>query len=223
MSQAVDRASASRKQQERTNESRRALIEAAIEAIADVGIANATLVEIARRAGVSRGLINYHFESKNDLFAQVSQYRYEKNRARYREALSLSQPPAERLDSMLQVFADVNLNEEHIAKLEIVLHARSDADLNARITGLLEQQEITGVAEIKGLFPELDVTDETAAQLIQASMALINGLAVKWITETSQFDRRSTMDLLRKLWRSELGLEQSGHAPGGRAAPRRKD
>jgi TetR/AcrR family transcriptional regulator, fatty acid metabolism regulator protein len=47
------------------------LVECAIDAIAQLGYANASLAEIARRAGVSKGVISYHFADKRELIEQV--------------------------------------------------------------------------------------------------------------------------------------------------------
>lgn len=47
------------------------IIECAIDAIADVGFARATLAEIARRANVSKGVILYYFDGKDDLIRKV--------------------------------------------------------------------------------------------------------------------------------------------------------
>lgn len=44
---------------------------AAIETIAEVGYARASLARIADRLGISRGLISYHFADKDELIAQV--------------------------------------------------------------------------------------------------------------------------------------------------------
>lgn len=53
-------------------EARRAqIIEAAIETIAEVGYPNASLARIARTAGISKGVISYHFNGKDELMDQV--------------------------------------------------------------------------------------------------------------------------------------------------------
>lgn len=55
-----------------TETARRAQILAcAIEAIAESGYGRASLAEIARRAGVSKGVVSYYFTSKDELLAQV--------------------------------------------------------------------------------------------------------------------------------------------------------
>lgn len=47
------------------------IINAAIETIATKGYMHASLAQIARQAGVSKGIISYHFVSKDELIEQV--------------------------------------------------------------------------------------------------------------------------------------------------------
>jgi TetR/AcrR family transcriptional regulator, fatty acid metabolism regulator protein len=56
-----------------TETARRAqIVRAAIETIAELGYANASYAQIAKRAGLSStGLISYHFDSKDDLIEQI--------------------------------------------------------------------------------------------------------------------------------------------------------
>lgn len=50
---------------------RRQIIAAAVEVIADVGYGNASLARIAEHAGISKGVISYHFEGKDELMTQL--------------------------------------------------------------------------------------------------------------------------------------------------------
>lgn len=47
------------------------IVSCAIETIAELGLAQASLAKIAARAGISKGLISYHFQSKDDLIRHV--------------------------------------------------------------------------------------------------------------------------------------------------------
>jgi AcrR family transcriptional regulator len=47
------------------------IVEAAIETVAEVGYANASLSRIALRLGISKGVISYHFAGKDDLIAEI--------------------------------------------------------------------------------------------------------------------------------------------------------
>ncbi len=50
---------------------RRQIIETAIETIADKGFTHASLAEIARNAGISKGVISYHFTNKEELIEEI--------------------------------------------------------------------------------------------------------------------------------------------------------
>jgi TetR/AcrR family transcriptional regulator, fatty acid metabolism regulator protein len=47
------------------------LVDCAIDAIAELGFARASVAEVARRAGVSKGVVTYHFAAKDDLISAV--------------------------------------------------------------------------------------------------------------------------------------------------------
>lgn len=50
---------------------RRQIIASAVEVISEVGYGNASLARIAEHAGISKGVISYHFAGKDDLMTQL--------------------------------------------------------------------------------------------------------------------------------------------------------
>src|SRR5690349_24160598 len=56
-----------RTQQQRREETRRALLDAAVESLIEVGFARTTTLEVQRRAEVSRGALLHHFPSRAEL------------------------------------------------------------------------------------------------------------------------------------------------------------
>lgn len=60
-----------RTQEERREESRRKLVDSAMRLLSDRGYAGTTMVEIGREAGVSHGLVTYHFGTKRDCINAV--------------------------------------------------------------------------------------------------------------------------------------------------------
>ncbi len=83
------------------------LIEATIEVLAEMGYARITLTAVARRAGLSHGLVNFHFETKERLLAETMAYLAEEYSANWMAELAAAGPvPAARLEAMLK--ADFN-------------------------------------------------------------------------------------------------------------------
>ncbi|MDI3336757.1 TetR/AcrR family transcriptional regulator [Defluviimonas aestuarii] len=86
---------------------REQLIEATIEIIAQRGYARTTLTDVARHAGLSHGLVNFHFETKEGLFSETLSYLAEEYRRNWTAALEATGPePSQRLDAILR--ADFN-------------------------------------------------------------------------------------------------------------------
>ncbi|MGS2647601.1 TetR family transcriptional regulator [Streptosporangium sp. LJ11] len=65
------------KQSSFIQEARRAqIIESAIETFTELGYANTSLAHIAERAGISKGVISYHFAGKTELMEQIVEQVY---------------------------------------------------------------------------------------------------------------------------------------------------
>ena len=86
---------------------RHQLIESTIETLAQRGYARTTLSDVARMAGLSQGLVNFHFATKENLLAETLSYLAEEYRLNWSEALALAgDNPARQLDAMIS--ADFN-------------------------------------------------------------------------------------------------------------------
>ncbi len=81
---------------------RQQLIEATIETIARQGYSRTTLTEVARTAGLSHGLVNFHFKTKDKLLVEVLLYLAEEYRANWTGAVEAAGTSAsEQLHAML--------------------------------------------------------------------------------------------------------------------------
>jgi len=87
-----------------SREARKAqLIDATIEVIAVRGYARTTLTDVANKAGLSHGLVNFHFQTKERLLTETLLFLAEEYRNNWTDALAAAGPaPAERLDAILR-------------------------------------------------------------------------------------------------------------------------
>ena len=83
------------------------LIEATIETLARRGFSRTTLTEVARLAGLSHGLVLFHFETKEKLLAETLAYLAEEYRANWSAALAAAGPsPAAQLNALIEADFD---------------------------------------------------------------------------------------------------------------------
>ena len=82
-------------------ERRLALLKAAFREVAERGFSDVTLEDIAVRAGVSKGVTLYYFESKEHLFRELFGWLIDSIHARMRDAVAAASGPVEKVRALV--------------------------------------------------------------------------------------------------------------------------
>lgn len=129
------------KHQEKSLRTRALLLDAAIDSLADVGYANASISDIAARAGVTRGAQVHHFRTRAEFFAQVIEYLADRQRdalQRRIESAARSATPAEVIVELTAATFSGRLGK---ASIELFVAISNDDALRRRM--LRVQRELT--------------------------------------------------------------------------------
>lgn len=121
-----------RSQTQRSAEMQARLVDAAIQSLVEIGYAGTTLVEICRRAEVTRGAFNHHYDSLHALMAQV----LERLNTLFAGDFALD---SESLEALLGGALAAARRREFKALIELWLACRNDAALGERLYPLIEQ------------------------------------------------------------------------------------
>jgi AcrR family transcriptional regulator len=161
-----------RTQQQRRDETRGALLDAAVESLIEVGFARTTTLEVQRRAGVSRGALLHHFPSKAELLVAAVDHLAEM-RARELRLLAGQLPDARagaaRTNAVLELLWQCFSGTFFHVAMELRTAARTDPELKPvllvaeralRDRIVLQSKTLFGkdVAEHPGLERALDFT-----------------------------------------------------------------
>jgi len=143
---------------------RKQLVAAAIEVIAEVGLARASTVRIAQHAGVSRGVLTYHFRDRADLVEHVVQAVYDLGAEMLVPRMARTSTPRESL--LAFIAGSVEFYAAHstamAALTEIYADARA-ADGVSRADHQRHGQEMSDIADVLragqalGQFRDFDV------------------------------------------------------------------
>ena len=112
-------------------EQARRIVAAARALIAQRGVERSHVVDIAREAGVARGLVNYYFGTKNRLLAEVMDADAQARLARLRELAGGAGSLDDLLDGIQQALCDF-LDGAHAAMQELGTLALRNAEIRAR-------------------------------------------------------------------------------------------
>jgi TetR/AcrR family transcriptional regulator, fatty acid metabolism regulator protein len=146
------------------------IVAAAIDALAELGYGQASLARIAERAGTSKGVIVYHFGSKDDLVREVVAELSAKGRAYLDPRIEAESTGA----GMLRIYVEANLafvreNRSHVAAVvEIALNARS-ADGSPLYDMSIREE---GAEALRQLLVHFQGTGEFRADFDPAVMAM---------------------------------------------------
>jgi AcrR family transcriptional regulator len=108
----------------RGDETRRQLIDAAVETLKERGFAGASARVIADRAGVNQGLVFYHFGSVIDLLLAALDAVSAARSARYGQAVAGVASPADLVDVASSIFRE-DLDAGHVAVLVAMIAGAS--------------------------------------------------------------------------------------------------
>ena len=173
-----------RTQQQRRDETRRALLDAAVESLIEVGFARTTTLEVQRRAEVSRGALLHHFPSKAELLVAAVDHLAEM-RARELKQLAAMLPEERagraRTDAVLGLIWQCFSGPFFQVTMELRTAARTDAELRPVLITAERALRDRIVAQARTLFgkdvaehPGLErALDMTLQLMIGAAMSAV--------------------------------------------------
>ena len=176
--------------------------------IAREGIDNVRIARIATEAGVSAGLVHYHFASRDALLEEAIEHSYERAGDMRLTALDDSADAAQRLRAMIDqcLPSDVPLREDWVLWVELWLRGARvpalrpvAARLYARLHAWFAHAIADGVAD--GELRECDA-DEVADRLL----ALIDGYGIRVLIEDPRMPLERARGAIWDAVAGELGL-----------------
>jgi AcrR family transcriptional regulator len=148
-------ARAPRTQQQRRDETRRALLDAAVESLIEVGFARTTTLEVQRRANASRGALLHHFPSKAELLVAAVDHLAEM-RARELKVLAAGLPDERdtntRTDAVLELLWQCFSGTFFQVAMELRTAARTDGELRPVLVAAERVLRDRIVAQARALF-----------------------------------------------------------------------
>jgi AcrR family transcriptional regulator len=121
-----------RTQGERRAATRAALIESAVVCINAMGAAAVSTAQIAADAGVTRGAVQHHFGSPEELYLAVVEHGWEEIAAGYRKAPGVETAVDKRIIRWGKSLVEAYTGAAALAGYEMLVHYRGNADFVAR-------------------------------------------------------------------------------------------
>ena len=168
-----------RSQEERSTETRRRLIEAAIEVMRKDGYANLTISKVTQSAGLTNGAMQHHFPSRDDLVMALLDAVYPVLEISFDSIAAEELTPHARIARLVDILWAIYSKPEYLAVWDIALGARGDPKLWAQVGNYQRHISMHIRSEFVRLFADLDISREDADRVLSVVVAAIRGLALQ--------------------------------------------
>jgi len=177
-----------RTNQERTATTRALVLNATIDQLAEAGYGRTTTVEVAERAGVSRGALVHHFSTRSDLVLAALEYLCERRLVELEAGISRLSATEDRLSAFVDLMWSTFDGPLFTAQLELWMAARTDPDLFARLHPL-ERGFGKRLSELCA-----EALGEDAGPFYELTKHLMRGMAVERLLKTDERERLAVLE-----------------------------
>jgi AcrR family transcriptional regulator len=170
--------------------------------VVERGYAATTTVEIARRAGVSRGAQLHHFPTKEALLTAAVQHLLDRRLAEFRDLLVTVDPSADRIDMAVDLAWAMFSGPAFVAWVELWLAARTDPELRSVVIDI----DVRFTAESRALTLELFPPDAGGDPMLydigrDLAFAVMEGVALQRLVPRGQRPAEEYLDALKRVLR----------------------
>lgn len=184
---------------------RRQLINATLKCIARKGMSSMTLGDVAREAGLSAGIVNLHFKSKDNLLNETLRYLADEYRSRFDKTLERAgSDPAVRLRAVVELdFKPSICNRQKLSVWFAYWGEVKSQPAYRRICDELDQYYDDVIEKLCAAIIEdggyRGVSAHTAAE---ALTSMSNGLWLSCLISTAGWDRGAALDAVMSYLRN---------------------
>lgn len=189
--------------QDRSRVTRQRLLESAVHCLAEYGWSAATVSVIADDAGISRGALQHHFPTREELVVAALEYMFQERTARVEQLTAPTGDGAERVHTVVVTLIDMFNGDLFRAALQAWTAAAADEQVR-EVIAPLERRFARSVHALAVQHLGVDDEDPHVRTLIQATLDLARGLALADLLSDDSKRRERIVDTWATMLAQEL-------------------
>jgi len=183
------------------NERKNQIVRATVDCITSFGYHNFSMQDVAKKAGVSKGIIHYYFLNKDDLMMSV----LDKVAGDIQTTLKEKMGQAKLVYDKMEIFIEVTINvvrnskEYYQVNMDFWTQINQKEDVRSVIASHYEKfrescAEVLKEGIANGEFADIPV-EETAAAIV----GMLDGLSLQWLFDENRFKINEILDQSKKM------------------------
>ncbi|MDH3616212.1 MAG: TetR family transcriptional regulator C-terminal domain-containing protein [Gammaproteobacteria bacterium] len=189
----------------RREQRRQQLIDATMKCIARKGMGSTTLADVAGEAGLSQGIVNLHFESKDNLLKETLRYLADEYKAQFNKTFEKAGPGAA---DKLRALMELDLRPSICDRRKVAIWFAFWGEVGQRPTyrKICDESDryydevVERLAD--AIIAEGNYKGITASSVAMALTSMTNGLWLSCLISPRSFDRHKAKDAVNAYLRS---------------------
>jgi AcrR family transcriptional regulator len=187
-----------RRKTRKSEATRKRILDAAIRCFVEIGYRNTTPGEIAARARVTRGALQYYFPTGDDVLRGAVTHLHRTSISAYVDAVRIPPPGVDEVDYMVDVMWDFFRQPEYIAWLELVSVSRTDPKLRSILEPATFSYEQTRRLMGRDLFAHYRIPGVELDAARDYIRVFLEGLATTLMGYDSEARHTKLLDMLKR-------------------------
>lgn len=199
-----------RTQAERSETTRKQLLDAATKLIRQNGFGGLRTIEVANLAGVSRGALLHHFPSKHALVVAVLNYVNEINFTQSMRRAQLARSSNDPIEEIIKDAQDFFFGDYFFIELAIAMSDESTRRLRRETHQLTRQTRFSIEAAWLDTLISSGIPKQLASDVLALTLSAVRGFSVRMLIENDPAQFRRLMNVWREIIRQHLASSLSG-------------
>lgn len=193
-------------QQERTAETTESLLKATIDLMHDRGFYRMSTAEIAERAGVSRGALNHHFASREEIVVTAIQHQLRSSAARLHKMALTIRKKGGSTDEIVDFIWSLMTDRLYYVTMEYMPEARHNKEFRKKIVVVVKEFHSGLDAVWAELAGQLGADVRRASTVMNATMCTIRGMIAQTTIKDDPADFSELLAYCKRQVARELEL-----------------
>ncbi|MBN9668934.1 transcriptional regulator BetI [Roseibium aggregatum] len=187
-------------------ERRRSLISATVDAIHESGYSDVTMAQIAKRAGVSGGLVHHYFGSKDQLLAATMRHLLNELGRAIREGLARAETPRERITAIIEGNFAVDQFRPAVIAAWLAFYVQSrTTESNKRLLSIYAARLASNLTHnLKAFMPR-----DKARHVAEGTASMIDGVWIRQALSDTHTDRQAAIAMVEDYVETQIAAHKA--------------
>ncbi len=187
-------------------ERRRSLIEATVDAIHERGYSDVTMAQIAKRAGVSGGLVHHYFGSKDQLLAATMRHLLTELGRAISDNLAKAETPRERISAIIAGNFAVDQFKPAVIAAWLAFYVQSrTTDSNRRLLRIYAARLASNLTHNLRAF----MSQDEARRIAEGTASMIDGVWIRQALRDTKSDRQAAIAMVEDYVEAQIAVHSS--------------